>query len=106
MLVRDGVDDLALLEMRYHAPRHSTEHFALTIITSLGCNFDCPYCFEARHPSIMNVDVKQGLLQAIDDKLKTVMDLSVSWFGGEPLVGKRPLLALADAFIDRCDRRG
>jgi uncharacterized protein len=30
----------------------------------------------------------------------------VSWFGGEPLVGKRPLLALSDAFIERCDRAG
>jgi uncharacterized protein len=26
----------------------------------------------------------------------------VTWFGGEPLVGKKPLLALSDAFIARC----
>jgi hypothetical protein len=31
---------------------------------------------------------------------------NVTWFGGEPLVGKQPLLALSDAFIERCDRAG
>ena len=54
MLVRDGFDEFAFLAGRYQTSRHDTRHFALTIVTSLGCNFDCPYCFEAKHPSIMN----------------------------------------------------
>src|SRR5688500_2909119 len=54
MLVRDEFDEVSFLAARYHASRHNTDHFALTIVTSLGCNFDCPYCFEAKHPSILN----------------------------------------------------
>jgi uncharacterized protein len=40
----------------------------------------------------------------LDDKLSIIKSLSVNWFGGEPLVGKQPLLTLSDAFIERCER--
>jgi uncharacterized protein len=104
MLVPDELDELELLATRYRASRYDTSHFALTIVTSLGCNFDCPYCFEAKHPSIMKPDVQEAVLQILDDKLPTIKSFHVAWYGGEPLVGKQPLLALSDAFIERCDR--
>jgi len=103
MVVPDDMDELDLLALRYKSSRESTEHFGLTIVTSLGCNFDCPYCFEAKHPSIMSEQVEDAVLKLLDDKLPTISDFSVTWFGGEPLVGKRPLLTLSDAFIERCD---
>lgn len=104
MLVPDDADELSLLAQRYHASRHDTSRFALTLVTSLGCNFACPYCFEAKHPSIMDADVQQAVLRVLDDQLPKISSFHVTWFGGEPLVGKRPLLALSDAFIERCDR--
>src|SRR4051794_23756742 len=57
MLIPDQADEIPLLRDRYEASRHQESRFALTIVTSLGCNFDCPYCFEAKHASIMNDDV-------------------------------------------------
>ena len=102
MLVPDDADELEYLSRRYTASRYNTSHFALTIVTSLGCNFDCPYCFEAKHPSIMDDDVQQAVLAVLDDQLPRISSFSVTWFGGEPLVGKKPLLALSDAFIARC----
>lgn len=104
MLVQDDGDELALLAQRYQFSRNDATNFALTMITSLGCNFDCPYCFEAKHPSIMVSDVEEAVLTVLDDQLPKIRTFSVSWFGGEPLVGKKPLLALSDAFIERCDR--
>ena len=106
MLVTDDFDELDLLAARYQASRYDTGQFALTIVTSLGCNFDCPYCFEAKHPSIMSREVEQAVLQVLDDQLPRIQSFFVTWFGGEPLVGKKPLLALSDAFIERCDRAG
>jgi uncharacterized protein len=79
---------------------------ALTLVTSLGCNFDCPYCFEEKHPSIMDGEVQGLVLGLLDDQLAHIESFHVTWFGGEPLLGKRPLLALSDAFIERCDRAG
>ena len=104
MIVPDNADEVELLAQRYRISRHDTSLFALTIVTSLGCNFDCPYCFEAKHPSIMDDEVQQIVLQILDDQLPKLSAFSVTWFGGEPLVGKRPLLALSDAFLERCER--
>ncbi|MEZ5144611.1 MAG: radical SAM protein [Acidimicrobiales bacterium] len=106
MIVADAADELDLLRARYEASRHDRSSFALTIVTSLGCNFDCPYCFEAKHPSILSPAVEASVLQVLDDQLPHIEEFSVTWFGGEPLVGKRPLLSLSDAFIDRCDAAG
>ncbi len=106
MLVADEADELALLEARYAHSRHDQSRFALTIVTSLGCNFDCPYCFEAKHPSILDSEVEGAILAMLDDQLDRISQFSVGWFGGEPLVGKGPLLRLSDEFIARCDAAG
>jgi uncharacterized protein len=104
MVVGDDADELDGLAQRYAVSRADSSSFALTIITSLGCNFDCPYCFEAKHPSIMDAEVQQLVLDVLEDQLPKISSFYVSWFGGEPLVGKEPLLALSDEFIARCER--
>ncbi len=106
MVISDDFDELKALAGLYRLSRYDTSAFGLTIVTSLGCNFDCPYCFEAKHPSIMDEEVQAALIQILDDQLPTIRRFHVSWFGGEPLVGKRPLLALSDVFIERCDANG
>ena len=103
MLVPDNSDEIAVLAERYQRSRYDTSQFGLTIVTSLGCNFDCPYCFEAKHPSIMDDEVQQVLLNVVDDQLHRIKNLRVTWFGGEPLVGKKAVFALSRHFIDRCD---
>jgi len=106
ILIADDCDELDLLRRRYDATRHQRDRFALTIVTSLGCNFDCPYCFEAKHPSLLRPGVEEAILALVDEKLRTSSELFVKWFGGEPLVGKRSVLALSAAFIARCDEAG
>jgi uncharacterized protein len=106
MVVPDDADEIELLANRYAATRYDTSRFALTVVTSLGCNFDCPYCFEAKHPSIMSDDVIAAVLDLLDSQLPHISDFDVTWFGGEPLVGKRALLTLSDRFIARCDEAG
>ncbi|XVV09896.1 radical SAM protein [Actinoplanes sp. CA-131856] len=106
MIVRDGLDELALLRDRYARSRHDDRAFRLTIVTSLGCNFDCPYCFEAKHPSLLDEDVQQRLLQLVDKRLSAVRTLSVLWYGGEPLVGLPALLSLSDQLLARAAAAG
>ncbi len=106
MLVPDDADELGMLANRYRLSCNDAEHFALTIVTSLGCNFDCPYCFEDKHASIMDDAVQKLVIEALDDQLPKISSFRVSWYGGEPLVGKRALLRLSDAFIERCDAAG
>jgi uncharacterized protein len=54
----------------------------------------------------MDKEVQELILQAVEDQLPSISRFRVNWYGGEPLVGKKPLLLLSDAFIDRCNRAG
>ena len=72
MLVTDDLDELEVLERRYRAGTTDRTTFALTIVTSLGCNFDCPYCFEAKVPSILDEETERLLLEVLDEQLPTL----------------------------------
>jgi uncharacterized protein len=102
-IINDDTDELELLRQRYLQTQRGTDRFHLTVVTSLGCNFDCPYCFEAKRPSLLDEDVQEKLLRLVDVKLASVERFTVEWFGGEPLVGKDALLRLSDEFIARSD---
>jgi uncharacterized protein len=107
MLVPDDANELELLRTRYRVSRHQETSFALTIVTSLGCNFECPYCFEDKQPSIMAPETQAHVLALLEEQLaQGVKSFRVTWFGGEPLVGKRSLLALLDGFVERCHLAG
>jgi uncharacterized protein len=102
MIVNDDTDEVAYLRKRYLAGRFDKSRMGLTIVTSLGCNFDCPYCFENKHPSVMSEAVQDYVIQLVADRIKDLKNLSVMWYGGEPLVGKRSLLRLSDGLIQLC----
>jgi uncharacterized protein len=105
-LVGDDADELGVLRERYRLSRGGVSAFHLTVVTSLGCNFDCPYCFEAKHPSLLDEVVQERLLRLVDAKLPEADTFSVLWFGGEPLVGKAALLRLSDEFMARSAAAG
>ncbi len=104
MLVADDVDEIALLQRRYSVSRQQSEFLGLTLIPSLGCNFDCPYCFEDKHPSVMNSMVQSAIAQFVEDRLPKTKELSISWFGGEPLVGQKALFSLSKRLMRLCEK--
>lgn len=99
MLLQDGVDELRVLEELYVRSRSELSHLSLTILPSFGCNFDCPYCFEAKHPSIMNLEVRGAVVDFVKSRLDSLRSIQVEWFGGEPLVGRKALFDLSDRLI-------
>ena len=106
MIVTDDTDELEVLGRRYHASTHDRSSFALTIVTSLGCNFDCPYCFEAKVPSILDEDTERLLLEVLDEQLPALTSFNVTWYGGEPLLGQERLDRLSEAFLERTAAAG
>jgi len=102
VLTADDVDELDVLEARYTRSRHGGG-LGLTIVTSLGCNFDCPYCFESKHPSLLKPDVAKALVGLVDEGIAAgIPSVAVTWMGGEPLLGSKQLFHLSNAFIERC----
>jgi uncharacterized protein len=101
MLVGDDTDELGILERRYRAATADRSSFALTVVTSLGCNFDCPYCFENKPAALLGDETERLLLDVVDTQLRAVERFHVTWYGGEPLLGQDRIDRLSEAFIER-----
>lgn len=102
VIVNDHADELAELRRRYDDSRWRSDTLGLTVVTSLGCNFDCPYCFEDKKPSLLKPAVADALVGILGDSLPSIGRVSVTWMGGEPLLGSEQLLALSDRFMRIC----
>lgn len=105
-VVADDCDELDVLRRRYQASREATDHFALTIVPSMGCNFDCPYCFENKPRSLLNEDAERILVGIVERQLEHVGALQVNWFGGEPLMGRETIFRLSKQFMAMCAKYG
>jgi uncharacterized protein len=103
MIVADDLDELEVLERRYRAGTADRSSFGLTIVTSLGCNFDCPYCFQVKPSEVLDAETERLLLEVLDEQLPTIRQFEVTWYGGEPLLGKDRIYRLSEAFLERCD---
>ena len=104
ILVPDDRDEREVISARYNKAKYNSSHLGLTLVTSLGCNFDCPYCYESKHPSLMGPDVQAAILQMVDDGAERLRSMDVTWMGGEPLVGKKNLFSLSGELLERCER--
>jgi uncharacterized protein len=101
MLVSDDIDELAVLERRYRDGTADQTTFGLTIVTSLGCNFDCPYCFENKPTAMLDAETERLLLEVLDVQLPTIRRFHVTWYGGEPLLAQDRIDRLSEAFLAR-----
>ncbi len=79
----------------------------LTICPTLGCNFDCPYCFENHNSSKMDAKTMDGVIKLAEKMLVAsgAKNLSVTWFGGEPLLACDVIESLSDRLIKMCEDR-
>jgi uncharacterized protein len=106
MLVKDDLDEVALLETRYRAGTADLSSFGLTIVTSLGCNFDCPYCFQVKPRALLDDETSALLLEVLDEQLPHITQFRVTWFGGEPLLATDRLYELSEEFVARSTAAG
>lgn len=88
LVVTDTEDQDFLLKHQYEEDQvtfHSSS-LGLVLVPTLGCNFDCPYCFEeGKKPSRMSDEVINQLIDFIL-KHKEAKNLGITWYGGEPLL--------------------
>lgn len=103
-LIEDSVDELEVLRYEQHSARYSSTYLGLTIAPTLGCNFNCVYCYEKDHDqfNIMNDKTQEALLNFISSQCQTINSLSISWYGGEPLLAFPLIKELSYKIIKLC----
>jgi len=98
-------DELDLLRLHMNAAKFTSEHFHLTILPTLECNFQCPYCYEISGKGKMSSEGQERLCKWVDHKVKAARVMTVGWFGGEPLLANKVMNDLSLRFIASCEER-
>ena len=86
----------------------ATGGVGLTICPTMGCNFDCPYCFENHKAGKMSQKTQDDVV-ALAKRLIDVSQkkaLHVTWFGGEPLLAPDVIEALSGRLMELCEEKG
>ncbi|MBQ3373943.1 MAG: SPASM domain-containing protein [Oscillospiraceae bacterium] len=91
------IDERAALDMMGREACAGPHGISLTICPTMNCNFDCPYCFENHRPGRMSAEVQDDVVSLTRRMLKACggRHLSVTWFGGEPLLAIDVIEALS-----------
>jgi uncharacterized protein len=108
-------DERKLYQDRYFADQLSKfsnyAHIGVTIGTTITCNMGCPYCFEVVKPnkSLRDPSVVKGMVNYIENMInkaptKGWNELSVIWYGGEPLINREAIRLLSESFIPLCEK--
>ena len=101
-------DELAALEVMGRGACAAGRGISLTICPTMGCNFDCPYCFEDHFAAKMSAEVQDDVVALAERMLEAdhARELQVSWFGGEPLLACDVIESLSERLMALVDKRG
>lgn len=87
--VPDGVDELEQYRFERARARFATDRLDLVLSPTMNCNLACVYCFETvRRPGLMSSDAVARLKAFVSERLTTIHTLTVTWYGGEPLMAQ------------------
>ncbi len=101
-------DERAALETLGRASCAGTRGIGLTICPTMGCNFDCPYCFENHRAGKMSADVQDDIVTLAERMLEAsgAKNISVTWFGGEPLLAPDIIDSLSHRLMALAEEQG
>lgn len=107
-LVDADHDELAAAEEVSARRKNRTDVLDLIIMPTEACNFRCHYCYEDFALGRMLTSVREGVRNLVRERhaATPLRRLTVSWFGGEPLVAFEVIEELSAFFLSFCEENG
>jgi uncharacterized protein len=105
-LVPMDADELRRVQYSFGQENHRNDRLELIILPSEDCNFRCTYCYEGFRRGTMRPEVRQGIKNLVESRAKSLREMTVSWFGGEPLYGMEAIEELAPFLAEITEREG
>lgn len=99
-ILEDDDDELKTLKLHSNMGKFNQRGFSLVIAPTLQCNFACPYCYEERQQGIMNSETQNAIIERVKNEAKAKNDISITWYGGEPLLTKDIIEEMSQKMID------
>jgi uncharacterized protein len=86
----DSPDEIDIIAFNYDKGKYASEFINLTIAPTMDCNFDCYYCYEKwrdkKEGSFMSEETEKEITEFVDFCAVDKKYISVTWYGGEPLL--------------------
>jgi len=106
-LVEAGADEPGRVMAERLYWRKNREHVDITLAPTLACNFACTYCFENRAGRSFSAGDRDLAIEfcrkVIEPGTQTVL---LHWYGGEPTLRIKDILAIAPAVYTRAQEVG
>lgn len=100
--VESDYDELDFLKMHKYKRKFDESRINITIAPTLACNFQCIYCYEDNRTGVMTDEIEKKLCSYIEEKASKLETLSVTWYGGEPLLAKGTIDRISKHISDIC----
>jgi uncharacterized protein len=84
----------------------SPKRFHLILLPTEKCNFRCTYCYEDFAVGRMKPGVIKAVKQLLARRIPNIDNLTLSWFGGEPLLAKDIMLDIGEFAQRICAEHG
>ncbi len=96
-LIEKEIDELKVLKFSSNTFKYNKDILSLTIAPTMACNFSCEYCYQEPGKQVtMSKEVQEGILHYIENSIKKLDKLYITWFGGEPLLAKSIISELSE----------
>lgn len=85
------------------------DYLNITFVPTNFCNFNCPYCFEKNKKYKMTDSVLEKSIEFVKElinKNKDLKNVSVGFFGGEPLLELDKIIKFGRSIKNMCEIRG
>lgn len=79
---------------------------SLILLPTEKCNFRCTYCYEDFAIGRMQQPIVEGIKRLISRRVSSLDRLSLSWFGGEPLLAKDVVIDIGTYAYELCRENG
>ncbi len=93
-------DELEFVKLQHFQARYDARDLGLVIAPTMACNMACTYCFEGNKHGRMKPEVIEAIIEFVVQQAKPLDGLSVTWYGGEPLLAIDIIEDLTESFRD------
>ncbi len=103
-LVPKGTNEYRKLQLAFGQQHYRQDVLELILLASEDCNFRCTYCYEDFARGTMLPSVREGIKKMVERKAPHLRQLTIGWFGGEPLYGFSAMEDLGPYFVEIAEK--
>ena len=103
-LVPKDANEYRKVQLAFGQQHYRQDILELILLASEDCNFRCNYCYEDFARGTMLPSVREGIKKMVERKAPNLGQLTVGWFGGEPLYGFQAIEDLGPFFIEIAEK--